>query len=104
VFVLGHPEAPLAVSLQETAQLDLARERLFDRTYVEMGGRHEWPWHITCIRYGYKRDRDELLTAAATELALDVSWLIDRISYLELRDGRYVPVAEWDLTDPGRGT
>ncbi len=104
MFVLGHPEAPLAVSLHETQQLDRARQRLFDGRYVEMGGRHEWPWHITCIRYGYKRDRDELLSAASSELALDVAWLIDRISYLELRDGRYEPVAEWDLTDSGRGT
>ena len=104
VFVLGHPEAPLAVSLHETDQLDFARQRLFDGTHIQMGGRHEWPWHITCIRYGYKRDREELLSAAATELALDVAWLIDRISYLELRDGRYQPVAEWDLTDPERET
>ena len=108
VFVLGHPEAPLAVSVHDTQQLDLARERLFDGTHMQMGGRHEWPWHITCIRYGAKRDRDELLHTAATELALDAPWLIDRISYLELRDGRYQPVAEWDL-DPtaagrGRGT
>ena len=104
VFVLGHPEAPLAVSLHETEPLDLARRRLFDGTHTQMGGRHEWPWHITCIRYGYKRDRDELLTAAASELALDAAWLIDRISYLELRDGRYQPLVEWDLTDPARGT
>jgi hypothetical protein len=102
VFVLGHPEAPLAVSLHETEQLDVARQRLFDGTYVEMGGRHEWPWHITCIRYGHKRDRAELLIAAANELALDMTWSIDRISYLELRDGRYGPVAEWDLTGPER--
>jgi hypothetical protein len=101
VFVLGHPEAPLAVSLHETGRLDQARQRLFDGIHTQMGGRHEWPWHITCVRYGYKRDRDELLAAASTELALDAPWLIDRISYLELRDGRYHSVAEWDLTDPG---
>ena len=106
VFVLGHPEAPLAVSIHDTEHLEAARQRLFDGTYVQMGGRHEWPWHITCIRYGYKRDREELLSAAAVELALDAPWLIERISYLELRDGRYQPVAEWDLsvTSPARGT
>ncbi|MBV9132391.1 MAG: 2'-5' RNA ligase family protein [Chloroflexi bacterium] len=106
VFVLGHTEAPLAVGVHETDALDAARRRLFDGTYVQMGGRHEWPWHITCIRYGYKRDREELLATAARELALDAAWLIDRISYLELRDGRYQPVAEWDLSRvaPGRGT
>ena len=104
VFVLAHREAPLAVSIHDTERLDLARQRLFDGTHVQMGGRDEWPWHITCIRYGYKRDRDELLTWAASELALDVPWTIDRISYLELRDGCYEPVAEWNLTDPARGT
>jgi hypothetical protein len=104
VFVLAHREAPLAVSVHETSQLDLARQRLFDGTHTEMGGRQEWPWHITCIRYGHKRDREELLSIAATELALDAPWLIDQISYLELRDGRYQPVAEWDLSEPGPGT
>jgi hypothetical protein len=98
VFVLGHPEAPLAVSIHDTDVLEAARKRLFDGSTVQMGGRHEWPWHITCIRYGYKRDRETLLQAAAQELALDSAWLIDRISYLELRDGRYQPVAEWDLS------
>ncbi|MBV9323286.1 MAG: 2'-5' RNA ligase family protein [Chloroflexi bacterium] len=97
VFVLDHREAPLAVSVHDTDSLELARRRLFDGTHTQMGGRHEWPWHITCIRYGYKRDRDDLLSTAATELALDTRWLIDRISYLELRDGRYQPLAEWDL-------
>lgn len=98
VFVLAHLEQPLAVGIHETEELDDARRRLFDGTFVQMGGRHEWPWHITCIRYGQKRDRDALLAAASTELALDTPWLIDRVSYLELRDGRYEPVAEWDLT------
>jgi hypothetical protein len=97
VFVLAHPEAPLAVSVHETQELNVARQRLFDGTYAQMGGRHEWPWHITCVRYGQKRDRQELLATAAKDLALDAPWLIDRISYLELRDGRYQPLAEWDL-------
>jgi hypothetical protein len=97
VFVLAHREAPLAVSIHDTAGLDEARLRLFDARHVEMGGRHEWPWHITCVRYGHSRDRDALLTAAAVELALDEPWTIDEISYLELRNGRYEPVAEWRL-------
>jgi hypothetical protein len=95
VFVLNHREAPLAVSVHDTADLDAARHRLFDATHCQMGGRHEWPWHITCIRYGHARDRESLLAAAAQELALDEPWLIDQISYLELRDGRFEPVAEW---------
>ena len=97
VFVLGHPEAPLAVSVHDTDALDQARERLFDGAHVQMGGRHEWPWHITCIRYGAKRDREALLETARTELALDAEWRIDRVSYLELQNGRYEAVAEWHL-------
>jgi hypothetical protein len=102
VFVLPHPEAPLAVSIHDTASLDQARRRLFDGRFVEMGGRAEWPWHITCVRYGYNRDLEVLLIAAAHELALDQPWTIDQISYLELRDGRYEPVAEWPLNGPQR--
>jgi 2'-5' RNA ligase superfamily protein len=97
VFVLAHPEAPLAVGVHDVGQLDEARRRLFDGTYVQMGGRHEWPWHITCVRYGHSRDRDALLAAAAVELAIDAPWQIETISYLELRQGRYEPLAEWDL-------
>ena len=100
VFVLAHREAPLAVSILDTAALDDARRRLFDGAHVQMGGRAEWPWHITCIRYGAQRDRPALLAAAATELNLDMPWTIDRLSYLSLRDGRYEPVAEWELGEP----
>ena len=107
VFVLAHPEAPLAVGVHATADLEVARRRLFDGTHVQMGGRNEWPWHITCIRYGYKRNRETLLSLAAEELALDEAWLVDRISYLELRNGHYEALAEWGLTPtsaPTRGT
>ncbi len=97
VFVLNHREEPLAVRVLETQALDAARVRLFDGEHTQMGGRDDWPWHITCVRYGYNKDREALLAAAATELALDAPWTIDEISYLELRDGRYEPVAEWRI-------
>ena len=97
VFVLNHREEPLAVRVLNTDALDGARVRLFDGCHVQMGGRDDWPWHITCVRYGYNKDRDALLAAAATELALNAPWTIDEISYLELRDGRYEPVAEWQI-------
>jgi hypothetical protein len=98
VFVLAHREAPLAVQVLETTELDDARRRLFDCTHAEMGGRNEWPWHITCVRYGHSRDRAALLAAAAEELALDEPWTISKVSYLELRNGRYEPLAEWGLS------
>lgn len=97
VFVLPHAEAPLAVRVVDSSVLDDARRRLFDGTHVEMGGRAEWPWHITCIRYGHTRDRQTLLAAAALEFGVDAAWTIAQISYLELRDGRYEAIAEWDL-------
>ena len=107
VFVLAHVEAPLAVSVHDTTSLDLARTRLFDGTRVQMGGRHEWPWHITCIRYGHARDREALIAAAEQELALDHVWTIETVSYLELRNGRCEPLAEWQISPqpaPARGT
>ncbi len=97
VFVLSHREAPLAVHVLETVELNDARRRLFDGTHAQMGGRDDWPWHITCVRYGHSRDRDALLAAAAQELALDDPWTISTVSYLELRNGRYEAVAEWSL-------
>ena len=106
VFVLAHREEPFAVEVLETAALDAARRRLFDGRFVQMGGRHEWPWHITCVRYGHLQDRQALLAAATRDLALDAPWTISRVSYLELRNGRYEPIAEWELTPggrPGRG-
>ena len=98
VFVLAHREAPLAVSVLETTGLDDARRRLVDCTHAEMGGRNEWPWHITCVRYGHSRDRTALLAAASEELALDEPWTIAKVSYLELQNGRYERRAEWDLS------
>jgi hypothetical protein len=107
LFVMAHPEAPLAVSVHQTTALETARRRLFDGTYIQMGGRTDWPWHITCVRYGHSRDRDALLADAAQALPLDALWHIETISYLELRDGRYEPVAEWLLNSrsvPAHGT
>src|SRR5437762_3074431 len=74
VFVLQHREAPLAVSVENTLALDASRKRLFDATHVAMGGREEWPWHITCVRYGYNKDRETLLAQAAQELCLNAPW------------------------------
>jgi hypothetical protein len=96
----------MIVTVHDTAELDLARVRLFDGTHVQMGGRTDWPWHITCVRYGEKRDRAALIEAASHELALDHPWTISMVSYLELRQGRYESVAEWLLSQsvPVHGT
>ena len=98
VFVLQHPEAPLAVSICQTDELDAARLRLFDGRYIQMGGRHDWPWHITCVRFGQSRDREALLQLAEVDLALDVPFTIATASYLALGGGRFHRLAEWDLS------
>jgi hypothetical protein len=97
---LAHREIPMIVTVHDTAELDRARERLFDGTYVQMGGRTDWPWHITCVRYGEKRDRAALIEAASHELALDHPWTISMVSYMELRQGRYESLADWLLGLP----
>jgi hypothetical protein len=94
---LPHREVPLVVQVFDTDLLDAARVRLFDGTYTQMGGRSEWPWHITCVRYGQSRDRPALLEAASHELALDHPWTITHLTYMERRNGRYEPLAEWLL-------
>lgn len=97
VFFLSHREAPLAVQVLETTALDEARRRLFDGAYVQMGGRDDWPWHITCVRYGRSRDCRALLEVAARELVLHRTWSIRAACCLELRNGRYEAVAMWNL-------
>jgi len=92
---LPNRDCTLVVQILDSLQLDQARQRLFDATHVVMGGYHEWPWHITWIRYGVKCDSTAKLAEAAHALRFDRTWLIDTISLLELQNGRYAPVAEW---------
>ncbi len=95
---LPNRDGTLVVLIREAEQLDEARRRLFDGTHVEMGGYREWPWHVTWIRYGLKSDSAAKLALGEHALSFDQPWLLDTISLLELRNGRYEPVAEWDLS------
>jgi 2'-5' RNA ligase len=97
VTELPNRDRTLVVEILDAAGLDQARRRLFDMTHVEMGGYREWPWHITWVRYGVKRDSAALLALAARDLRFDAPWTIDTVHLLELRDGHYEPVAEWPL-------
>ena len=97
VAQLPNKDGTLVVEVLETTELDQARRRLFDSTHVEMGGYREWPWHITWVRYGVRRDSAALLAEAADGLRIDAAWTIDRLSLLELREGRYESVAEFAL-------
>jgi len=97
VAQLPNKDGTLVVEVLDTAELDLARRRLFDCTHAEMGGYREWPWHITWVRYGVRRDSAALLAEAAEGLSIDAPWTIDRLSLLELRDGRYESAAQFEL-------
>jgi 2'-5' RNA ligase superfamily len=97
VAELPNRDRTLVVEVLDAAELDQARRRLFDATFAEMGGYREWPWHITWVRYGIKRDSAALLALAAQALWFDEPWTIDTISLLELRAGRYEPVVEWRI-------
>jgi hypothetical protein len=97
VAQLPNRDGTLVVMVEEAAQLDEARRRLFDAAHVEMGGYREWPWHITWIRYGNRCDSAAMLALAEHDLRFNQAWTIERVCLLELRDGRYGPVAEWRL-------
>jgi hypothetical protein len=97
VAELPNRDRTLVVEVLDAAELDAARRLLFDATHVEMGGYREWPWHITWVRYGIKCDSAAMLALAADGLRFDEPWMIDTVSLMELRSGRYEPVAEWDL-------
>jgi 2'-5' RNA ligase len=97
VAALPNRDRTLVVEVLDAAELDQARRRLYDTTFAEMGGYREWPWHITWVRYGIKRDSAALLALAERDLRFDLPWTIDAVSLLELQAGRYQPVAEWRL-------
>ena len=98
VTELPNRDRTLVVEVLDAVALDQARRRLFDATHAAMGGYREWPWHITWVRYGVKRDSAALLALAEHELRFDAPWTIDVVSLLELRNGRYESVAEWGLS------
>jgi hypothetical protein len=101
VAQLPNKDGTLVVEVLDTAELDVARQRLFDGTHAEMGGYREWPWHITWVRYGVRRDSAALLALAADGLRCDAAWTIDTLSLMELRDGRYEPAAKFALAVRG---
>lgn len=94
VHEFGNIDHTFYVEVEETAELDAARVRLYDGTQLELPRRPDWTWHVTCVRYGRNQDLEALRRAAA-ELQLDMVWQIDTVAYLELRGDRYEPVAEW---------
>ena len=97
VHEFGNQDHTFYVEVLDTAPLDEARARLYDGTFLELPGRPDWTWHVTCVRYGRDRDLDEL-RRLATELTLDTVWQLSTIAYLELRGERYEPLAEWHVT------
>jgi hypothetical protein len=96
VHEFDNREHTFYVEVLGAAALDAARRRLYDGTYLELSGRPDWTWHVTCVRDSRGRDLT-LLRRAASELQLDAPWPIDTIAYLELRGDRYEPLATWPV-------
>ena len=94
VHEFGNEDHTFYVEVLDPAGLDDARTRLYDGTHLELPGRPDWTWHVTCVRYGRGRDLGALRRRAA-ELALDTVWQVDTIAYLELRGDRYETLVEW---------
>ena len=94
VHEFGNKDHTFYVEVLDTADLDAARARLYDGAFLDLPGRPEWTWHVTCVRYGIRRDLDEL-RRLVTELEINATWQVDTIAYLELRGDRYEPLAEW---------
>lgn len=84
------------IEVLDTAELDDARRRLYDGTYLSLPATADWTWHVTCVRRAPSADQD-WLRAAVAALDLDLVWTIDTIAYLELRGDRYETVGSWRL-------
>jgi hypothetical protein len=84
------------VEVSNTDALDEARRRFYDGKFLELPILTSWTWHITCVRDSRDRDLDYMRTAAG-ELVLPREWLVDTVSYLELRGKRYEQLACWRL-------
>lgn len=97
----GNTDRTLYVAVEETAELDAARARLFDGTHVRLADRTDWMWHVTCVRYGRTRPSAalEALRREAHDLVLGRSWVVDTIAVLELRQQVYRPLATWIVDD-----
>jgi len=93
-------EGTFYVAVRETAALDRARRRLYDRSHVALPGRPTWTWHVTCVRDSRGRDLDALRRAAEA-LDVDLPWRIERMGRLELRGDRYEPLATWRVGRAG---
>jgi 2'-5' RNA ligase len=95
---LGNRDCTLCLLVLETAELDAARARLFDGTYVQFEGYRQWRWHITCVRKGCGRDRAALVADAAQQLPFqDQPWTLSSVALLERGPERYEPLATWQL-------
>jgi 2'-5' RNA ligase len=87
------------LNVVETQDLDAARQRLYDGKYLSLRGQASWTWHVTCIRYGARRDLEEVRRLTA-DFKIVAPWSVDRVALLELQGARYEELAAWRLTPP----
>jgi hypothetical protein len=87
------------VEVLDTAPLDRARGRLYDGAHAALPLLKEWTWHVTCIRNSRRCDPHEL-RVHAQKLTLDAPWMVDTVSFMELRGDRSKPLATWHVDTP----
>jgi hypothetical protein len=88
------------VAVEQSDELDAARDRLYDGTHLTLPGDPTFTWHITCVRYPDDAHRDELRAAARdldAAIAAHPAWTIDTIAWLQLRHGIYQPITTWTI-------
>ena len=97
VHTFANADSTYYVDVSQTDALNEARTRLFDRSRLTLPEqRQEWDWHVTVVRYGIRHD-PAALAPYLPELTLNSTWHIDRLLWLELRDGIYHEVGRWEL-------
>ncbi|HEU0163397.1 MAG TPA: 2'-5' RNA ligase family protein [Thermomicrobiales bacterium] len=100
VHEFDNDDGTFYIEVNGTAELTEARHRLFDGSHLQLQGRSDFTWHVTCVRYPDNAKREELRVAAeslSVAIAANPVWTIDTVAWLQLRDGIYQPLATWNV-------
>jgi hypothetical protein len=89
-------QGTLFVEVIDQAPLSDGLKRLYDGTHVIFPPLRDWLWHVTCVRDTRGRDVEALKRSAA-DLRIEVPWLFDTVSLMELRGEKYEAVETWRL-------
>jgi 2'-5' RNA ligase len=95
VKAFRNPEQTRYVEVLQTDELDAARARLYDGTYVPFPEVTRWRWHVTLVRYAHRVLAESV--GAADRWSLDTAWTLSRFAYLELTPHGWEWLGEWRL-------